>query len=77
MMVMQVVVVLVYAPLVFVQWEVLDMMVLAHGQWMVMGRVAPLVLVQRESVSIAPSFLAQYDYILIVYWIVMKNKSFE
>ena len=37
------------------------LMVLVLGQRMVMGRVAPMVLAQQEAVSTAPSFLVQYD----------------
>ena len=54
LMVVQVVVGLVSAPSVIVRGKVLYLMVLALGQGMVMGRVSPLVLAQRESVSIAP-----------------------
>ena len=41
--------------------KVLYLVVLGLGQGIVMGRVALLVLAQRESVSIAPSFLLHYD----------------
>ena len=45
---------LVYATSVLVRGEVLDLMVLALGQGMVMGKVTPSVLVQQELVSISP-----------------------
>ena len=65
LMLLQVVVGLVYAPSVLVRGNVLDLMVLDIGQGMVMGRVAPSVLVQRKSVSTAPSFMVQYDEMVL------------
>ena len=60
LMVLRVVVGLVYATSAVVQGKLLDLMVLALGQGMVMGRVAPSVLAQRDLVSISPLFLVQY-----------------
>ena len=57
LMVLRVLVVLVSSPSVLVRGKVLDIMVSELGQGMAMAQVAPLVLDQREAVSIAPSFL--------------------
>ena len=60
-MVLRVVVGLVSAISVIVLVNVLDMRVLALGQGMVMRQVVPLNLLQWESALIPPSFIVQYD----------------